>query len=166
MAADSWPVTSEAELAACYDGTFDAVFRYAARLTGDRTRAEDLVSEVYLALLGAARDHHVAQVGVGWLITAVRRRFVDGLRAAGREQRRMRLATSPASDVTPAAVVNTVRELLQSLSDRERAALVLRYVDDLSVAEVARQLSTTVRSTESLLARARARVRAEEVRDA
>jgi RNA polymerase sigma-70 factor, ECF subfamily len=166
MAADSWPVTTEAELAACYDGTIDAVFRYAAGLTGNRMRAEDLVSEAYLALVGAAHDHVVAEVGVGWLITAVRRRFVDGLRAAGREQRRVRLAMSQVSDVTPSAAVNTVGLLLQSLSDRERAAVVLRYVDDLSVAEVARQLSTTVRSTESLLARARARVRAAEVRDA
>jgi RNA polymerase sigma-70 factor (ECF subfamily) len=37
---------------------------------------------------------------------------------------------------------------------------MLRYVDDLSVAEVARLLGKSVRATESLLARARTALRA------
>jgi RNA polymerase sigma factor (sigma-70 family) len=166
MAAGSWPVTCEAELAACYDATFDTLFGYAARLTGDRTRAEDLVSEAYLALVGAARAREVTEIGVGWLITTLRRRFIDGLRAASRERHRVRLATSRVGELTPGAESGGFGDVLGMLSDRERAAVVvLRYLDDLPVAEVARQLSTTVRSTESLLARARARVRATEVRD-
>jgi RNA polymerase sigma-70 factor (ECF subfamily) len=166
MAARSWPVTSEAELVACYDATFDAAFQYAARLTGDRARAEDLVSEVYLALVRAVRADQVTEIGVGWLITAVRRRFIDGLRAAEREKRRVRLVTSPVGEAAAPAGVDDLADVFALLSDRERAAVVLRYVDDLPVAEVARQLSSTVRSTESLLARARARVRAVEVRGA
>ena len=50
-------------------------------------------------------------------------------------------------------------ELLRTVSDRQRAALVLRYVDDLSVAEVAESLGLTVHATESLLARARGELR-------
>jgi DNA-directed RNA polymerase specialized sigma24 family protein len=94
--------------------------------------------------------------------TAVRRRFIDGLRAAEREKRRGRLVTSPVGEAAAPAGVDDLADVFALLSDRERAAVVLRYVDDLPVAEVARQLSSTVRSTESLLARARARVRAAE----
>jgi RNA polymerase sigma-70 factor (ECF subfamily) len=49
---------------------------------------------------------------------------------------------------------------LQALRGQHRLALVLRYLDDLSVAEVARLLGKSVRATESLLVRARAALRA------
>ncbi len=47
-----------------------------------------------------------------------------------------------------------------------RAVLTLRYMDDLPVAEVARQLSRSERSIESLLARARVAFRTEYAREA
>jgi RNA polymerase sigma-70 factor, ECF subfamily len=166
MARRTWAVGSEAELAACYDATFDEVFRYAARLVGDRRRAEDLVSEAYLELVQVGRAGEVRSIGVGWLITAVRRRFVDGLRSMDREQRRLRLVKPRGDEPVPEVGSDHSGELLASLSDRERAAVVLRYVEDLPVAEVARVLSVSVRAVESLLARARARVRESEVRDA
>jgi RNA polymerase sigma-70 factor, ECF subfamily len=49
---------------------------------------------------------------------------------------------------------------LQALSAPYRLALMLRYLDDLSVADVARLLGKSVRATESLLARARTALRA------
>jgi RNA polymerase sigma-70 factor (ECF subfamily) len=42
------------------------------------------------------------------------------------------------------------------LSADHRLALILRYVDDLAVAEVANHLGRSLRATESILARARA----------
>jgi RNA polymerase sigma-70 factor (ECF subfamily) len=44
---------------------------------------------------------------------------------------------------------------LQSLSMRQRSALTLRYLDDLSVHEVAIELGCRYQAAESLLARAR-----------
>lgn len=166
MVRPTWPVTSRAELGACYDATFDEVFRYAAHLTGDRGRAEDLVSDAYVDLVRVSREGGVASVGVGWLITVVRRRFIDGLRADDREHRRLRLVRAGGDESASPVAVDRSRELLTSLSERERAAVVLRYVEDLPVAEVASELSISVRATESLLARARARLRRSEVRDA
>lgn len=63
----------------------------------------------------------------------------------------------------------TETDLLVGLSSRERAAVVMHHVDGLSVADVAKELGATVRATESLLARARAKARSSkerEVRDA
>jgi RNA polymerase sigma-70 factor (ECF subfamily) len=166
MGCRTWPVTSEAELAACYDETFDELFRYASHLTGDRGRTEDLVAQVYLELVRASRSDEVTSIGMGWLITVARRRFIDRLRLSEREQRRLRLVKPRGEEPVPAVAADGSGELLASLSDRERAAVVLRYVEDLSLAEVARVMETTVRAVESLLARARNRVRRSEVRDA
>jgi RNA polymerase sigma factor (sigma-70 family) len=49
--------------------------------------------------------------------------------------------------------------MLDGLTDRERAAIILRYVDDLSVAEVADLMGDSLRATESLLQRAKRKVR-------
>ena len=50
-------------------------------------------------------------------------------------------------------------EALVGLPDDQRTALVLRYVDDLAIADVAELLGRSVRATESLLARGRAGLR-------
>jgi RNA polymerase sigma-70 factor (ECF subfamily) len=47
------------------------------------------------------------------------------------------------------------RDTLERLGAHHRAALTLRYVDDLPVPEVAALLDRTVHATEALLARAR-----------
>jgi RNA polymerase sigma-70 factor (ECF subfamily) len=148
-----WSVTDEASLVACYDQSVSHVYRYASRLTGnDRARTDDLVQDVYLGLVKSARAG-MGEVGMGWLITAVRHRFLDRVRREQREERRLRLIVSP---VDPTAVEVPG---LADLPDRERAALVLRYLDDMSVPEVADEMGLSVHATESLLARARRRMR-------
>lgn len=149
-----WDVTTERGVLACYDASFDALYRYAARLTGRRAAAEDLTQETFVRLVRSARAGAVESIGRGWLMTTMRRLYLDSLRSAGREQRRLQLVvTAPSSDPAPPSA------LLDGLSDRERAALVFRYVDDLPVAEVAALLGSSVRATESLLQRAKRRAR-------
>ncbi|MFV0308960.1 MAG: RNA polymerase sigma factor [Desertimonas sp.] len=152
-----WRVDDEAGLLACYDATVAAAHRYAHRLTGSRARSEDVVQDVYLQLVRAARDGRVVEVGAGWIMLAVRHRVLDQVRAADREERRLRLVWSSHADASASSDLGSLDGV--ELSGRERAALTLRYVDDLTVAEIADALGTSVRATESLLARARARVR-------
>jgi RNA polymerase sigma-70 factor (ECF subfamily) len=162
----AWPMTTETEFLAFYDATVVDAHRYAARLVGsDRLRAEDLVQDVYLELLRRVKTGTLSEVGPGWIVVSIRHRFLDSLRSAERESRRLRLAwTRP--DADPIAdhsgdALSGVR-----LSDRERLALTMRYVDGLSVPAVAAALGSTVRATESLLSRAKARIRQSEVRNA
>ncbi|MDQ3177798.1 MAG: RNA polymerase sigma factor [Actinomycetota bacterium] len=164
-----WDVGNHDGFLACYDATRLEVFRYASRLTGDRQLAEDLVHDIYVETLRRARSGQLEPIGVGWLCRAVRHRHLDWLRGTERERRRLRLVgtdTTPDDDETDAVTDG----LLDGLSVRERAAVVLRHIDGLSVREVADQLGTTVRATESLLARARSKARRQheegEVRDA
>lgn len=144
-----------------YERTVDELYRYASRLTGDRVAADELVQETYLHLVRHVRGGAVDHVDIGWLIVACRRRFLDDLRSRGRRARRedaFARAAAPATD--PSAGGSTIHDTLDGLPPDQRAAMVLHYVDDLPVAEVARHLGRSERATESLLARARATLRA------
>lgn len=144
-----------------YDRSVDAVYRYASRLTGgDRVRTDELVQETYLGVLRADAD---VEPTTSYLITACRHRFLDQLRSEQRRRKRELRAAGPADtlpvdldeiDAGPAVAA------LATLSDEHRAALVLRYVDDLPVRDVARHLGRRVRATESVLVRARTALRA------
>lgn len=152
-------VSSEAGLLSFYDVAFDEVYPVAARLTwGDRSAAEDLVQDAFVRLVRSVRAGAVTTVGVGWVITTVRRLHIDGLRAADREQRRLRVVAAPLAQ-SASAGSNDTPSMLDGLSDRERTAIILRYVDDLSVAEVAALMGDSLRATESLLQRAKRKVR-------
>lgn len=158
----SWDVRDEAGFMACYRATFREVYRYAAMLCGaDRAAAEDLVSDAYLSTLTAARRGAVTEVSVGYLTTVVRHRFLDRMRSAEREERRLRLVAS-----SPEPEESLLPERLATLPERERALLVLRYVDDLTMAQAAEELGMSTRAAESLAARAMRRLRRQEARDA
>ena len=149
---------------AFYDATFAEAYRYAGRLCGDdRAAAEDLVQDSYLAVLRRFRDGGEVVLTIGYVVTTIRHRYLDGIRHDSREERRLRLIVTSDDDST--APPPTV-PALADLPPRERAALVLRYVDDLSVPEVATALQLSVHAAESLLARARTRLRGREARDA
>jgi RNA polymerase sigma-70 factor, ECF subfamily len=146
---------------ALYERTLDEVYRYASRLTGgDRVRTDELVQETYLGVL---RGHHAVAPTTSYLITACRNRFLDQLRSERRRRtREERVAIPGETPPVDPAEVGTGRAVaaLAALSDEHRAALVLRYVDDLTVADVADELGRSVRATESLLVRARNALRA------
>jgi RNA polymerase sigma-70 factor (ECF subfamily) len=155
----------EASFLTFYDATVVEAYRYASRLVGnDRARTEDLVHDVYVGLLAKVKAGSLADIGVGWVLVAIRHRFLDCLRRDQREERRLRLAWSSDTgedEDRSADLLDGAR-----LSDRERAALTLRYFDDLSVPQIAREMHMSVHAVESLLARARTRVRRSEVRHA
>src|SRR4051812_1063572 len=90
-----WSGATPDAMATFYDASIGAAYRYAAKLTGDRPAAEDLVQDAYLALVDAARRRAVSEVGVAWLTTTIRNRFIDRLRQGGREAVRLRLVGVP-----------------------------------------------------------------------
>jgi RNA polymerase sigma-70 factor (ECF subfamily) len=152
------------DVIACYRGTVREVHRYLSKLTaGDRALTEDLTQETYLAMVRALPMSGPRVLSLPWLMTTARHAFLQRLRAGGREQLRVLRSASPAQhpDGVDQVVVagEEARRLLRGLSADQRAALVLRYVDDLPVAEIAVLLGRSVRATESLLARATAAVR-------
>jgi RNA polymerase sigma-70 factor (ECF subfamily) len=151
--------TTPDDLLALYDRTIDEVYRYASRLTaGDPARTDDLVQDTYLSMLRRIQSGKPVDLSVGYVITSCRNRFLDGIKADRRRAKReLRVVTAGGTTGPDLDEVATAR--LAELPDDQRAALVLRYVDDHSVSEVARQLGRSVAATESLLARARTAMR-------
>ena len=146
-----------AGLLALYDTALPLVHGYLLSRCGDRTTAEDLTSEVFLAAVAAPDD-----VGVPWLIGTARHKLVDHWRRLAREQRLVDDAPADAVhdpwDVELDAL--RARDVLAALGPHHRAALVLRHVDGLPVPEVAAHLGRTLHATEALLVRARRAFRA------
>lgn len=153
-----------ADLLALYDRALPEVYGYLLpRCGGDRALAEDVTSETFLAAVDAVQRGTVPQLTVAWLVGVARHKLVDHWRRQEREDRRVqRVAAQPevVDDPWDARLeVEEAHRVLAGLAPQHRAALTLRYLDGLSVPEVARHLDRTVHATEALLVRAKAAFR-------
>jgi RNA polymerase sigma factor (sigma-70 family) len=116
---------------------------WATILLGDRGLAEDVVVEAFARLLQHWQDVHDPHA---WLYATVANLVHDHWRRRGREaaayERLQAGVTDP--DVAPAGPdrddVLSVREAVQTLPERLRVPVLLRYFADLSVLQVAHQL--------------------------
>ncbi len=145
-----------------YDEALPHVYGYLARRCGPTAVAEDLCAETFLAAVDAVRGPAPPAVSVAWAIGVARHKLIDHWRRQARDDRRFEMLAGSATDPTedgfdPDAV--DAQRILESLIPQHRAALTLRYLDDLSVPEVAHLLRRSVHATEALLVRARAAFR-------
>jgi len=158
------PAQSEPGLALLelYDTALPQVYGYLLSRCRRQQLAEDLTAEVFLAAVAGVRRTDPTDVSLPWLIGTARHKLVDHWRREAREDRGLHAV---ASDPTgPGAVSDPWREQLDALraqavldllGPHHRAALTLRYLDDLTVPQVADVLDRTLHATEALLVRAR-----------
>jgi RNA polymerase sigma-70 factor (ECF subfamily) len=157
---------SGALLLGMYERALPQVYGYLSTRTSSPTVAEDLTSETFLAAADAVQRHAVPELTVAWLITVARNKLVDHWRREERdERRRFQLLESPVENADDDEAEERferarVHAVLTELGAHHRAALTLRYLDGLSVPEVADHLGRTVHATEGLLVRARRAFRA------
>lgn len=149
------------ELLALYDEALPHVYGYLLRRCSDRVLAEDLTSETFLSC--AAGLEQAPQLSVAYVVGIARHKLVDHWRKRARDERLLDVLPGGLADVDPwDDTIDSLRaqEVLASLGPHHRAALTLRYLDDLSVPQVADVLDRTLHATEALLVRARAAFRA------
>jgi RNA polymerase sigma-70 factor (ECF subfamily) len=147
-----------ADLLAIYDDALPHVYGYLLHRCRNSTVAEDLTAETFMAAVESIGRAAVAHVTTAWLIGIARHKLVDHWRRMERDARNLRVIdTAPDEDDPWEAELDgfAARDTLERLGAHHRAALTLRYVDDLPVPEVAALLDRTVHATEALLARAR-----------
>ena len=148
-------------LLALYDRALPEVYGYVLGRCRDRTTAEDLTAEVFMAAVTSIGRGQVEEVTVAWLVGIARHKVVDHWRRLEREQRRLEAVADDAAVDQPAdswdarldAMV--ANQVLDGLGAHHRIALTLRYVDGLPVTEVASVIDRSVHATEALLVRAR-----------
>ncbi|GAA2635792.1 SigE family RNA polymerase sigma factor [Paractinoplanes durhamensis] len=135
-----------------------ALLRIAHALTGDRGRAEDLVQGALAkAYAKWPRIHGDAEAYVRRVI------YNDRVSVWRRASRRPEVLAAevperPGHDLDVAERI-AVREALLSLPARQRAVLVLRYLEDLSVEETAEALGCRPGTVASQTSRALAKLR-------
>ena len=112
-------------------------------LTGEQAEAEDLVQDALVATFaGRARFGSVEQAEA-YVRRAVVSRYIDrGRRRTAERRALVRVAARPggADDAMPPGLAPEVERALGLLPPRERACVVLRHMEDLSVRETAQLL--------------------------
>lgn len=138
----------------------------AQRILGDRAEAEDVAQEVFLRTWKQAESWEPGKARIStWMHRVCVNLCLDRLR---------RRREHPAGDQMPepederlnaaqmvqaASVSDRVRAAMMSLPERQRAALALSHFEQLSNPETAEILGLSVEAVESLLSRARRRLR-------
>ncbi len=146
-----------ADLLALYDDALPQVYGYLLHRCRNSNVAEDLTAETFMAAVESIGRGAVADVTTAWLVGIARHKLVDHWRRLERDARNLRAIDTPTDDDPWDSELDgfAARDTLDRLGAHHRSALTLRYVDDLSVPQVAALLDRTVHATEALLVRAR-----------
>jgi RNA polymerase sigma-70 factor (ECF subfamily) len=146
-----------------YRAALPRVYGYLLPRCGRASLAEDLASETFLAAVRASRQGSLPEVSIAWLLGVARHKLVDHWRRLEREQRSLAAAEPPDADVDDPwdewLDAEAAYAVLARLPVPQRAALTLRYLDGLPVADVAEHLGRSIHATETLLGRSRAALR-------
>lgn len=155
-----------ASLTTLYQRYVHGVWRYVyTHLSRDRDATDDLVSETFLAAIRSIRTFDPERGTVsGWLLGIARNKLQDHFRRASRGVDR-ELAEASAAAITDsggpdgnliaAETTDAVIRTLNALKDEERLALEWKYMESLSVREIAERLGRTEKAVEAILYRAR-----------
>ena len=153
----------EGRLAELYTRHVQAGMRLAFLLTGDRQQAEDLVQEAFVRCVGRFRYLRVPDAFEAYLRRTIVNLHTSGLRRKRLERRWLaaegRAAAARTSSLPDVGGREDLWRRLLTLPPRQRAALVLRYYEDLSEHDTARTLGCSVAAVKSLVARGTAALR-------
>ncbi len=146
---------------ALYDAHVHEIYRYVHRLCLDRSVAEDVTQDVFVAAL---RDPS-AEITVGWLMRSARNRMIDIVRREANYRDKVRALRRGADEYHDdvGAVVEhlRMREALGRLRPEHRIVLMLHYVDGASISELATALGRSYKGAEGLMSRARSALKVE-----
>lgn len=147
-----------------------SAWRLAWQLVGDREVAEDLVAESLLALCRKASELDPDSTKLfGWLRGVIRHKAMDHFRAKARTsaamecradiqseiERNRQHANRPAANLERSDQATDVLVVLDELDETQRQCLEWKYLEKLSVREMAGRLDLTEKAVESILYRAR-----------
>jgi RNA polymerase sigma-70 factor, ECF subfamily len=130
-----------------YDETCQPLFNFLCYQTGNRDTARDLLQETYLTALKNLDSFSGQGTLLSWLRTVALRKCLDWRRRAKIRLQRMTELAREFSPLTESTTQETFPGLgdglqlaLDRLSSRQRAALLLRELEDLPFADIADHL--------------------------
>jgi RNA polymerase sigma-70 factor, ECF subfamily len=155
-----------ARFAELYESNFERVYAYVARRVGDRAETEDLTSEVFHHALSNLRRFEWRGIPfAAWLFRIAANLISDRWQRTNRE----RLVDEP-EQIESASAKNvelegverraTLFRLVDTLPAEQRRVVVLRFVEQKSIKEVARDIRKTEGAVKQLQFRALTTLRA------
>jgi RNA polymerase sigma-70 factor (ECF subfamily) len=151
------------DLDALYRSHAPAVLRFCWGLCGDRTEAEDLVSETFVRLVTRAPRLETG-TALAYLLAVARNAFLNRRRRGPREiplpEEIAASESDPSQRVDDRARLGAVLRALAGLSEGERAALLLRVDHELPYEEIAAVLQISSAAARVRVHRARIRLAA------
>jgi RNA polymerase sigma factor (sigma-70 family) len=135
------------------------LLRFAYLLAG--RNAEDLVQEAFLIAFAKWDRTLAVETFWPWVQTTLIRLNSGLLRRAGRELRALRRLGGAREETAQPEPRLEVMSAMDRLSPRQRAAVVLRYFEDLTEAQVADRLGVRLGTAKALLHQARRRLQIE-----
>lgn len=139
--------------------------RLAYLLTGDRALAEDIVQDAFVRMFGRFRDLRNPDAFGSYLRTTVVNLTRSHFRRRGVEHTFLeKEARAPAKAAEQPGFQHEMWTALKRVTPRQRAAIVLRFYEDLSEAQTADVLGCAVGTVKSLVSRGLKQLR-EDLRD-
>jgi RNA polymerase sigma-70 factor (ECF subfamily) len=145
-----------------YDMTAPRVYAYLYSRTGSASAAEELTQETFIEVVRSPRTFDGRSDALPWVIGIARHRLSRYFRRTklddGRSDELVREVEIAGEDTRPWRTIEQRADVvgaLGGLPKDQRAALMLRFVDGLSVKAVADTLGRSEDATESLIRRAR-----------
>lgn len=154
--------------ATLYDRYFERVYRHCYYRTADRSEAEDLTQETFLRAWRAIGRYRCTEVPfLAWLLTISDRLAISRWRrwrvSLSRRSAQRFASSSGAEDPEGSALTSLacdeVRRALLELSGERQRVLLLRFIDGLSLSEVAAALGKSEAAVAMLQHRALADLR-------
>ncbi len=151
-----------AAFAALYRRYLDRVYGYAFYQLGDHHDAEDVTERIFMAALRALPEFHdQGSTFRAWLFRIAHNTIANAHRSRARRRteplpddfQRAAPNADPAGQVALADELREIRRVVAQMPEDRRQVILLRFVDDLSTAEIAEVLDRSAGAVRVLLHR-------------
>lgn len=155
--------TDSQAFGALYDRYVQRVYRYCLYRTNSAPDAQDLTAQIFLAALEALPRYRQEAHFAAWLFSIARRKVTDYYRRQSHvpldEATLPPIQTDFAMDIETSQRREQLLKLVQALGEEERELIYLRYVAELSFAEMAAMLRKNEEAVKKTLYRLIARLK-------
>lgn len=152
-----------ARFADLYELNFERVYAYIVKRVRDRAEAEDLTSEVFRHALSNLNRFDWRGVPFGaWLYRIAANLIADRWQRSGREiaDDSIESATVSSAEIEEVERRATLFRLVETLPEEQRRVLIMRFVEEKSIKEVAGEIRKTEGAVKQLQFRALSNLRA------
>ena len=158
-----WVLRAQSGDRAAFDELLKTVqqplFRYVYRLVGEHALAEDVLQEVFIIIYRKIRWLENPKLFRAWAYRIASREAFKRLKQEKRWTEQVRdenfletISVKPAKEIYAPELIEKIPKLISNVSPASRAVLILHYLDEMPLSEVAEILDISLGTAKSRLA--------------